>query len=112
MRRSRQLSGSRWGALSLASADASEREARRSPKRSARCTSRGGFRFASRRPSRASRDATAPGDNNRDAARRSLEALRALAEPLGVRLALEVMPNELSRAGSLVHFLEDDLDSP
>ena len=29
-----------------------------------------------------------------------------LAEPLGVRVAVEVIPNELSRAGSLVHFVE------
>ena len=34
-----------------------------------------------------------------------------LAEPLGVRVALEVIPNELSRAGSLVHFIEEVLDA-
>ena len=33
-----------------------------------------------------------------------------LAEPLGVTLALEVIPNELSRAGALVDFIEDDLE--
>jgi sugar phosphate isomerase/epimerase len=49
-------------------------------------------------------------DNRRDAARRSLELLHARAEPLGVRLALETIPNELSRAGSLVHFVEQVLD--
>jgi len=27
-----------------------------------------------------------------------------------VRIAVEVIPNELSRAGSLVHFVEEDLD--
>ena len=51
-----------------------------------------------------------PADNNRDAARRSIEELQRIAEPLGVRVAVEVIPNELSRAGSLVHFVEDDLD--
>jgi sugar phosphate isomerase/epimerase len=51
-----------------------------------------------------------PADNSRDAARRSIEELRTLAEPLGVRLAIEVIPNELSRAGSLVHFVERVLD--
>ena len=49
-------------------------------------------------------------DNSRDAARRSIDELQTLAEPLGVRVALEVIPNELSRAGSLVHFIEDVLD--
>lgn len=53
---------------------------------------------------------TAAADNSRDAARRSLETLQATAAPLGVRLAVEIIPNELSRAGSLVHFLEDVLD--
>lgn len=50
-------------------------------------------------------------DNGRDAARRSIDALQRLAEPLGVTVALEVIPNELSRAGSLVHFVEDVLDT-
>ena len=52
----------------------------------------------------------AGGDNSRDGARRSIEELQRLAEPLGVRIAVEVIPNELSRAGSLVHFVEKDLD--
>jgi sugar phosphate isomerase/epimerase len=52
-----------------------------------------------------------PTDNSRDAARRSVEALHRLAEPLGVTIALEVIPNELSRAGSLVHFIEEVIDA-
>jgi sugar phosphate isomerase/epimerase len=51
------------------------------------------------------------GGSNRDAARRSVEELYAVAEPLDVRLAVEVIPNDLSRAGSLVHFAEEDLES-
>jgi sugar phosphate isomerase/epimerase len=51
------------------------------------------------------------GGSNRQAARRSVEELCRLAEPLGVRIAVEVIPNDLSRAGSLVHFTEDDLES-
>jgi sugar phosphate isomerase/epimerase len=51
-------------------------------------------------------------DNSRDAARRSIDELQQLAEPLGVRVAIEVIPNELSRAGSLVHFVENVLDRP
>lgn len=53
-----------------------------------------------------------PADNSRDAARRSIGELQRLAQPLGVKLAIEVIPNELSRAGSLVHFIEEVLDSP
>jgi sugar phosphate isomerase/epimerase len=47
--------------------------------------------------------------NSRDAARRSIEALQRLAAPLGLTISLEVIPNELSRAGPLVHFVEEDL---
>jgi sugar phosphate isomerase/epimerase len=49
-------------------------------------------------------------ENSRDGARRSIDELQRLAAPLGVRVALEVIPNELSRAGSLVHFIEEVLD--
>lgn len=47
--------------------------------------------------------------DTRAAARRSIEELMRLAQPLGVRVAVEVLPNELSRAGSLVHFVEEDV---
>jgi sugar phosphate isomerase/epimerase len=48
--------------------------------------------------------------DSRAAAKRSIEELARIAEPLGVQIAVEVIPNELSRAGSIVHFVEDDLD--
>jgi sugar phosphate isomerase/epimerase len=51
-----------------------------------------------------------PNDNQRDAARRSVEEIAALATEVGVRVALEVIPNGLSSAGALVGMLEDDLD--
>ena len=47
--------------------------------------------------------------DGRAAARRSIEELHETAEPLGVQIAVEVIQNELSRAGSLVHFVEDEL---
>jgi sugar phosphate isomerase/epimerase len=50
------------------------------------------------------------GDNDVDAARRSIEELHEMAAPLGVRLAVEVIPNELSSASNLVTLIEDDLD--
>ena len=48
--------------------------------------------------------------DSRVAARRSIEELQRMAGPLGVQVAVEVIPNELSRAGSLVHFVETDLE--
>jgi sugar phosphate isomerase/epimerase len=56
------------------------------------------------------RDADVGAQDIRAAARRSVEELQRAADPLGVRIAVEVIPNELSRAGSLVHFVEEDLD--
>jgi sugar phosphate isomerase/epimerase len=51
-----------------------------------------------------------PTGDTRAAARRSVDELQEIAGPLGVRIAVEVQPNELSRAGSLVHFVEDDVE--
>jgi sugar phosphate isomerase/epimerase len=51
-------------------------------------------------------------DNDREQARRSVEQIHEAARPLGVRLALEVIPNELSTPDSLVQMIEDDLESP
>jgi sugar phosphate isomerase/epimerase len=51
------------------------------------------------------------GDNNRGAALRSVDEICRTAEPLGVRVAIEVIPNELSSAGSLVAMLERDVES-
>jgi sugar phosphate isomerase/epimerase len=50
------------------------------------------------------------GENSRDGARRSIEVLRRQAEPLGVTIAVEVLPNELSRPAALVHFVEEVLE--
>lgn len=47
------------------------------------------------------------GDNRRDAARRSLERLHELAEGTGVAVALEILPNPLSTADSLVALIEE-----
>jgi sugar phosphate isomerase/epimerase len=49
-------------------------------------------------------------DNRTDAFVRSVEELHGVAEPLGVRLALEVIPNRLGDAQSLVDLLEGALD--
>ncbi len=52
-----------------------------------------------------------PGDNNRGAAARSIEEICRLAEPLGVRVAFEVIPNELSTPASIVEMLEHESDA-
>jgi sugar phosphate isomerase/epimerase len=52
-----------------------------------------------------------PGDNQSSATRRSVEELVAAASDVGVRIALEVIPNDLSSPAALVHLLEDDLES-
>ena len=49
-------------------------------------------------------------DNSRDAAVRSVEEIRGLAAPLGVRVALEVIANELSTATALAGLIEDELE--
>ena len=51
------------------------------------------------------------GENSRAAAFRSVEDICRAAEPIGVRVALEVIPNPLSDAASLVTMLERDLES-
>ncbi|MCA1562585.1 MAG: sugar phosphate isomerase/epimerase [Acidobacteria bacterium] len=53
-----------------------------------------------------------PADNNRGAAVRSVEDLCRAAEPVGVRVALEVIPNAVSTTAALVSLLERDLDAP
>jgi sugar phosphate isomerase/epimerase len=104
------FTGGRWsGSLSLASADPEARVHAVSETEKA-------LHIARRIPAAVlvahlgiPRTQTGPADS-RAAARRSVEELLRIAEPLGVRIAVEVIPNELSRAGSIVHFVEDDLD--
>lgn len=52
------------------------------------------------------------GDNNRAAAARSVDEICAMAAPLDVRVALEVIPNALSTPAALAAMLERDLDAP
>jgi sugar phosphate isomerase/epimerase len=52
-----------------------------------------------------------PADNNRSAAFRSAQEICKAAAPFGVRVALEVIPNDLSDPASLVTLLENELDA-
>jgi sugar phosphate isomerase/epimerase len=51
-------------------------------------------------------------DNNREAAVRSIEEIRAMADAVGVKVALEVMGNNLSTASDLVEMIEHSADGP
>jgi sugar phosphate isomerase/epimerase len=53
-----------------------------------------------------------PGDNSPRAAARSVEEIHHLASPLGMRVAVEVIPNDLSAPTSLVRLLEEDVELP
>jgi sugar phosphate isomerase/epimerase len=50
-------------------------------------------------------------DNSRAAAARSAEEIATIAEPTGVKVAFEVIPNDLSSATALVKLIEKDLDA-
>jgi sugar phosphate isomerase/epimerase len=52
-----------------------------------------------------------PGDNHRGSLVRSLEELSPVAARYGVRLAIEVIPNELSTPSALVEVIESDIDA-
>lgn len=54
----------------------------------------------------------APADNQVEAAVRSLEELEPEAEQVGVRLAVEVIPNSLSTPEALVELVENRLEIP
>jgi sugar phosphate isomerase/epimerase len=104
----------RWGPpLSLASADPDARDrAMAEAERALQIARRVPFGVLVAHLGLPRTQQASPTDNSRDAARRSIEMLQRLADPLGVRIAIEVIPNELSRAGSLVHFVEEVLDGP
>jgi sugar phosphate isomerase/epimerase len=107
------FSGGRWGPpLTLASADADARaRAMEEAGRALQIARRIPFAVFIAHLGLPRSQQPSPADNSRDAARRSIDELQRLAEPLGVRVALEVIPNELSRPGSLVHFIEEVLES-
>jgi sugar phosphate isomerase/epimerase len=104
----------RYGtALNLASADADERQhAMDDTLRALHMARRLAFRtFVVHAGVPTKQLPSITGVNSRDAVRRSIDLLVAQAEPLGVTVAVELIPNELSRSGSLVHLIEDVLES-
>jgi len=55
-------------------------------------------------------DKAGPGDNQPDAARRSVMEIVQAATRVGVRVALEVIPNSLSSPSALVRTIEEELE--
>jgi sugar phosphate isomerase/epimerase len=53
----------------------------------------------------------AAGDNSTSALLRSLEELSPVARQFGVRIAVEVIPNEISTPSALVELLESEIDA-
>lgn len=51
-----------------------------------------------------------PGDNQPAAARRSVEEIAELAAAVNVKVALEVIPNQLATPAALCRLIEEDLD--
>ncbi len=101
----------RWGTmLSTAFTDASRRQAAVSEAQAAlRLAREIPFGFAVLHLGTPTAHAAAD-DNSRAAGIRSIEEIHAVAHALGVRLAVEVIPNELSSASSLVRMLERDFE--
>jgi len=50
-------------------------------------------------------------EGTRDTVRRGIERIAELARPLGVHVAVEAGPDDASPPGSLVHLVEDEIDS-
>lgn len=101
----------RWvGPLSNASANESRRLAAVAEARAAlSIATQVPFRYLVMHVGNPTGDATAE-DNQPDAARRTIEEVATLAGQVGVRLALEVIPNELSTPAALTELIEDRLD--
>ncbi len=103
--------GHRIGALSTASGDEGRRTA-------AVAAVRAALQVARRVPLRVlvvhlgviSDEASSSRDNRPDAARRSLEDIVGYASEVGVRVAIEVIPNALSEPEALVRLIEEDLE--
>ena len=102
--------GQRVGGFSTACADESRRNAAVEAARTALLVAqRVSFRFLVVHLGVVSSETSAL-ENRPDAARRSLETIIEAASACGVRVAVEVIPNELSDPATLVHLIEDELE--
>ena len=106
------IRGGKWvGSFSIASGDESRRKAAVAEAQAAlKVAATVPFKYLVVHLGVPDGQATPPGDNQPDAARRSVEEIVALASEVNVRVALEVMPNALSSASAIVDLIEDRLD--
>lgn len=106
------LRGGRWiGAFSNASGDESCRKAAVAETRAALQVARHiPYHFLVVHLGMPAVEPVPQGDNQPDAARRSVEEIVALAADAGIRVAIEVIPNAMSSAAALVRLIEDQLD--
>jgi sugar phosphate isomerase/epimerase len=106
------VKGGQWvGSFSNASGDATRRAAALAETRAAlQVARRIPYRFLVLHLGVPSTGQRAPGDNQPDAARRSLEDIVTMAADVGVRVAVEVIPNQLSSAVDLVRLIEEHFD--
>ena len=106
------MSGGKWvGSYSNASGDENRRRAALAETRAAlQIAARAPFRYLVLHLGMPAAEQVPPGDNQPDAARRSIEDIVAMAAAVGVKVAIEVIPNPLSSAASLAHLIEDTLD--
>ena len=106
------IASGRWvGSFSNASGDEKRRAAAIAETRAAIDIARRiPYRFLVTHLGMPSVEQVPPQDNQPAAARRSVEEIAAMAADVGVRAALEVIPNDLSAAGTLVRLIEEDLD--
>jgi sugar phosphate isomerase/epimerase len=102
----------RWvGAFSNASSDETRRKAAIAEAEAALAVAtQVPFRFLVTHIGVPASEALSSADNQRNAARRSVEDLVALAAAVNVRVAIEVIPNPLSSASELLELIEEDLD--
>jgi sugar phosphate isomerase/epimerase len=106
------IRGGKWvGSYSIASGDESRRKAAVAEAQAAlKVAATAPFTYLVVHLGVPNGQATTPGDNQPEAARRSVEEIVALASEVKVRVALEVMPNALSSASAIVEAIEDRLD--
>lgn len=102
----------RWvGAFSNASADESRRRAAIAEAEATLALARHvPFQFLVTHIGVPTSEAVSGADNQRNAARRSVEDLVGLAAQVNVRVAIEVIPNPLSAASDLQDLIEEELD--
>ena len=102
----------RWvGSFSNASGDETRRQSALAETRAAlQVARRIPYRFLVVHLGMPSTEQPPPGDNQPAAARRSLEDIVVAAAEVGVRVAVEVIPNPLSGTAALVRLIEEKLD--